>query len=91
MRHHYMSPEHPRWYGFARRLEGPNGCNFTQTDPNDPRSIRWTCDSSPERTKTRAILAAMGFSPAFIDRSLSYFDEHGGHCDCEVLFNVSSR
>jgi len=23
-----------------------------------------------------------------IDASLKFFEMHGGHCDCEILFNV---
>jgi hypothetical protein len=30
----------------------------------------------------------MGLSRGAIAASLSYFEEHGGYCDCEVLFNV---
>jgi hypothetical protein len=23
-----------------------------------------------------------------VDKSIAYFREHGGYCDCEILFNV---
>lgn len=82
-----MTPSHPRWKEFVARLEGPEGCNFRLKDPKDRESIRWTCaaDGHPLATK---ILKAMRFDVA---RSIAYFREHGGYCDCEVVFNVKPR
>lgn len=42
-----------------------------------------------ERKKTKKILKLIkGIN---IEKSLKYFDKHGGWCDCEVLFNVKPR
>jgi hypothetical protein len=30
----------------------------------------------------------MGLSREAVAASLAYFDEHGGYCDCEAVFNV---
>lgn len=35
---------------------------------------------------TREILAL--FPNVNIEASIAHFKEHGGHCDCEVMFNV---
>ena len=79
-----MTPQHPRWTEFAERLEGPEGCNFRKGD-ND-KTI-WTCSSKTDRPLATAILTAMG--DVDVVASLAYFEEHGGYCDCEILFNVN--
>jgi hypothetical protein len=40
----------------------------------------------PSHQSARAILSNMECD---ITASLEFFREHGGHCDCEVLFNVA--
>ena len=77
-----MTPKHPRWDEFYERLEGPEGCDF-QEDSNG--KITWKCGGGNNRQKSKAILANMGFD---VQASLDYFTEHGGHWDCEILFNV---
>jgi len=73
-----LLPRHPRWDEFIERLAGPNACNF-QTD-------RWTCFGDMQFT-TR-ILREMGLDEPSINVSTAYFRDHGGYCDCEVIFNV---
>lgn len=77
-----MVPGHSRWDEFCNKLEGPEGCNFRKDEGGE---IIWDCDWTGKRPKTRAILSAMGMD---VEGSLAYFTEEGGHCDCEVLFNV---
>jgi uridine phosphorylase len=43
------------------------------------------CDGEPNRLKTTALLLDYDVDVA---ASLAYFEEHGGYCDCEVVFNV---
>lgn len=43
------------------------------------------CDCSNSRPNARAVLNSMQCD---VERSLAYFEENGGHCDCEVLMNV---
>jgi len=71
-------PRHPRWGEFLERLCGPDGCHF--------RGQRWTCHG--DLRFTRAILVAMGLSEPAVRVSLAYLRDHGGYCDCEVVFNV---
>lgn len=78
-----MTPKHPRWKEFLTRLEGPEGCNFRKTVFD--KTI-WNCDHTHKRATK--ILRAMGCD---VPTSLSFFREHGGYCDCEVLFNVERR
>jgi len=77
-----MTPGHPRWEEFCDRLAGPEGCDF-QKKPDG--NTTWTCAGGTDKTFAARILKAMGMDAA---ASLTYFDEHGGHCDCEILFNV---
>ena len=78
-----MTPTHPRWQEFHDRLEGPEGCNFHEVNGK----VQWDCIAEKERPHSRRILAAMGVD---VEQSLAYFDQHGGYCDCEVLFNVAA-
>jgi hypothetical protein len=77
-----MTPDHPRWEEFCRRLSGPEGCHFRQ---NPDGNTTWTCAAGNDKTLAAKILRAMGMD---VDESLAYFEAHGGYCDCEILFNV---
>jgi hypothetical protein len=77
-----MTTGHERWPEFVACLEGPEGCNFEETD----HDFTWDCDHT-HRYAAR-ILLEMGLEPEDVARSIDYFKSHGGHCDCEVLFNV---
>ena len=81
-----MMPEHERWEEFTKLLEGPEGCDFQKDEHDD---ITWVCGGDRDQSKSKAILTSMGFTPVQVEASLNYFTDHGGHCDCEVLFNVS--
>jgi hypothetical protein len=79
-----MSPDHPRWEEFLDRLEGPEGRNFEFPVHGDIKSMTWTCDAEGDFPMARKILAGMGLSSTEMGHSLSYFEEHGGYCDCEM-------
>jgi hypothetical protein len=72
-------PKHPRWLEFVERLAGPEGCNFGERG--------WTCFGDVRFT--RQILLQMEMRPGPIEVCLAYFRDHGGYCDCEVIFNVA--
>ena len=82
-----MSPERADWQDFVERLEGPEGCNFRKREEDGKTT--WDCSGTGHEHSER-ILAAMGLSETEIAESLEYFKEHGGYCDCEVLFNVAA-
>lgn len=84
-----MDTSHPRWNEFVERLEGPEGCNFHESVPGDVSSVQWTCAGGNDKALATKILKGMNFSARDISASLKFFDEHGGHCDCEILFNVN--
>jgi hypothetical protein len=77
-----MTPQHPRWEEFCNRLAGPEGCNFRKKPDGN---ATWKCAGGNDRTSAVNILKAMNMDVA---ASLAYFEENGGHCDCEILFNV---
>jgi hypothetical protein len=77
-----MSPEHPKWEDFCEELEGPEGCNFREENG----ITTWDCKAGHDRTKARSILVKYDVD---IEKSLEYFTKNGGHCDCEILFNVN--
>ena len=78
-----MTPQHPKWREFCDRLTSSDGCNF-QEDENG--KITWRCRGGHDKSFATQILQS--YSNIDIKASLQYFDEHGGHCDCEILFNV---
>lgn len=73
-----MNPLHPRWTEFMDKLCGPTACNFSET--------AWICNNSTECTFARIILST--FDNIDVDEFIRYFHMHGGHCDCEIVFNV---
>ena len=78
-----MQPYHPQWETFCDRLSGSEGCDFQE---DKDRGFTWCCGGGNDQSKSRAILETMdGLN---IDLSLRVFTACGGHCDCEVLFNV---
>jgi rhodanese-related sulfurtransferase len=83
-----MTPNHPKWDEFVTRLEGPEGCNFRE-DPE--HGIVFNCGGGKDKSKAAAILRRMGFESPAVAESLEYFEEHGGYCDCEILFNVEPQ
>ena len=84
-----MDPSHPKWREFLDRLEGAEGCDFKQKDPNDPTSVTWKCAGGTDKSLAGKILAKMGLSDVEILSSFTYFEKEGGYCDCEILFNVA--
>jgi len=79
-----MKPGDPSWPRFVELLEGPQGCNFREEDGQ----TTWTCNQSWERPMAARILKK--FFPAYnIKKSMKCWEDRGGHCDCEILFNVA--
>lgn len=81
-----MTPYHKKWREFIERLSGPEGINARKVDG------KWhhDCSAKPDFKHARAVLAAMGFDERRIDRSVEYFQQHGGGCDCEIAMNVDA-
>ena len=48
----------------------------------------WKC-GGPEFPYARKILTSMGISLADQEKVLEICKENGGHCDCEILMNVT--
>lgn len=78
-----MTAEHERWDEFTERLAGPEGCNFRWDEDDE---MHWKCAGGNDKSLAAGILLRMG--DIDIPASLVYFEEHGGHCDCEIIFNV---
>jgi hypothetical protein len=83
-------PGHPRWPEFRSRLAGPAGCDF-KAGPPPERETTWKCAGGNDQSLARGILEAMECSPEAVQASLAYYAENGGHCDCEILFNLPDR
>ena len=75
------------WEEFFRRLEGPEGCNFRV----EYLKTVWDCKGGMDKTFSEKILDLMELSNMKLQGVLTYVEEFGGHCDCEVLFNAADR
>jgi hypothetical protein len=82
-----LTPESARWDEFCDALAD------TITISSDPHT--WRCDGDQGQNKdkpelvhryAKEIMAKMG--NVDVEASLKFFEEHGGYCDCEILFNV---
>jgi hypothetical protein len=80
-----MTAEHESWDEFTERLAGPEGCNFRWDENGE---MRWQCAGGNDKSLAIGILQRMG-EDIDIPASLAYFEEHGGFCDCEIVFNVA--
>jgi hypothetical protein len=90
MKKQVMTPDHLRWEEFIQRLEGPEGCHF-QGEYDDKGelildSVTWECAGGDDKSKAAAILGTM--PQIDLPASLTFFEKHGGVCDCEIVFNV---
>jgi hypothetical protein len=70
-----MTPDHLEWEEF---------CNIL----NDRINL-YGCDAE---TLTQAEYILSKYFPNIdVEKSLEYFREHGGYCDCEILMNVAGN
>lgn len=69
---------------FFKKLEGPEGCNFRKVKGE----ISWKCGGGRSKVLSIAILNKMGICAADQQTFLQECDDSGGHCDCEIIFNV---
>ena len=76
-----MTPEHELWNEFVERLTGPEGIDLTE---NKRIGTIWLCDN----TTDNAVRILESMPNIDIEKTLLYFEKHGGHCDCEILMNV---
>lgn len=67
---------------FLGRLEGPEGCNFTNSG--------WRC-GGVDKPFSRAILNKMGIPHEEAEEFLDKCEELGGYCDCEILLNSAAQ
>lgn len=76
-----LIPGSPRWTEFTNRL-----ADIVFDDPITAR-----CDGDDplfvHRYATQVMREMGGIN---VIETLAYFREHGGYCDCEILFNVGS-
>lgn len=72
------------WKKFCRLLEGKEGCDFKE---DKDKEITWKCKGGNDKSKAKNILKKY-FPDVDITKTIQYFESKGGHCDCEILFNV---
>ena len=74
-----MTTDHPMWNRFFARL-------VAQLDFRNSSSGNtvFRCDNTHD--KATEILKDIG--GVNIPETLDYFKDNGGHCDCEIVFNV---
>jgi hypothetical protein len=75
-----MTTEHPRWDELIGRLEAL----LLEGVEHDAEKLG-NCDGTLSKAKT--ILKPMGGID--VDASLEYLRSKGGHCDCEIIYNIA--
>jgi hypothetical protein len=73
-----VTPSHRRWGEFAIRLQRALEC--------DQEVDGWGCKD--DLALSALVLATMDIGHDDVRATLDYFKSSGGHCDCEVMFNV---
>jgi hypothetical protein len=74
-----LTPESPRWDLFTDSLDvlgSMKGCDGDESQAA-PGCVH---------RHAKAVMTAMGGID--IEKTLDYFKDHGGYCDCEILLNV---
>ena len=79
-----MTPLHKRWDEFRDLLTGVDGCDFKK---NKKGEHAWMCKH--DHSLTCRVLKKH-FPKIDIEKTLAIFNRCGGHCDCEILFNVEN-
>jgi hypothetical protein len=77
IKHADHEPDAPALAGVRRPARRPEGCDWSEDDT-------WHCHD--DHRFARAILEDMGGID--VKASLTFFEEHGGRCDCTILLNV---
>ena len=67
-----MNFDHPRWNEFISML--------------GDEIINTCCDLTWEKPCTKKVLKSIGNID--IKKTFEFLEKNGGHCDCEVMFNV---
>lgn len=72
--------EHLQHHGFFAKLDD-------WLCPADDSSPRMVCDGT--YVMTTRLASELGFSEQDLEDILAVLQNHGGGCDCEILYNVS--
>lgn len=81
-----MTPWHNDWVEFLHHL----GEEISLTYDEDRQPFAEGCGHDPDCPKAVEVMRTLGLDEGAIERSLAYFREHGGRCDCRILLNVES-
>jgi len=81
-----MTPRHPKWQRFIKKLKGPGYCDFRGSG----KDFRFNCDASRTCPKVRKALHALGANKQEIEQSIGFFAAMSGFCDCEIIWNVEA-
>ena len=81
-----MTPKHPQWDDFVRRLEGSDGVDFRRDSKLG--EVSWDCSNNFRNSA--AVLARMGLPADDIEATFEFFVREGAYCDCEVLLNLTA-
>lgn len=81
-----MTPWHSDWADLLHELREELGLTHDEND----QTVAEECGHDPECPKAVDHMRKLDFDNAAIERSLAYFREHGGTCNCKILLNVEA-
>jgi len=76
-----MTPKHSKWKEFIDKLQG--ACEVRDAEGK----VGWLCDGTTKNA--RRVLDCM--DRIDVEKSLEYFQDFGGFCDCEIVYNVDNE
>ena len=76
---------------FFNRLEGKEGCNFRYEGGTKTENVVWDCGGGNDKSFAIKILKKMGVAEEEAVKFLVDCNAHGGHCDCEIIFNAKEH
>ena len=74
-----VTPESPEWEAFVDAL-------FDATERNGCDGDEGEAAPGCVHRHAKAVMTSMGGID--IEKTLDYYEDHGGYCDCEILLNV---
>ena len=77
-----LTNDHPRFEEFIEDLEAY--CHF---HTNEEGVMEWTCQC----THDADIKILEQYEGIDVEKTIAYFEENGGYCDCEVIFNIQPK
>jgi len=83
-----MQSEHPRWEEFVERTTMAIAGSVTGIDVD--AALRGCNGHRLGGALFESAWAVLAYMDMDVERSIEFFEAHGGFCDCEVMLNIAA-